>query len=388
MTNKLIVLGGKNDGTFWISYHDFLRRFCCVDVCKAHTEEGWTGVSHECYTRGDKKEGTKPGSHFDPIYLRNSVSTGERSEGSDKSLSNGTYRCDGMYGTDTDIENETCGRVNKCDVRNLDNDNSFNENNRNNSDSGNISNDDNRKRNYSNINTISNNNMSSINNMDVNDINGNNNNNNNNTKTNNNNKNKNNNNNNNDNNNNNNNNNTNTNNNKNKNNEKNNYTINDYNHTIKDSTIPSPKSQNTPYCISADSHFTLTVLDRTWLYVTIIQKSKRGKSKSVTDRTYWYSSLSVIIFEIIGIVPESVKEENRTNSDRNIDKETEVYDMTNSHNGENKKWVKCGENNRGGKDNVKYGKRLGNVVAYSFAGAVRDSPPMELQLPPGVCVCV
>lgn len=28
--------GAKNDGTFWMSYHDFLLRFVLIDVCKAH----------------------------------------------------------------------------------------------------------------------------------------------------------------------------------------------------------------------------------------------------------------------------------------------------------------------------------------------------------------
>uniref|UniRef100_A0A6T6KV84 Calpain catalytic domain-containing protein n=1 Tax=Rhodosorus marinus TaxID=101924 RepID=A0A6T6KV84_9RHOD len=33
---KLLDKGDKNDGTFWMSYHDFLIRFALVDVCKAH----------------------------------------------------------------------------------------------------------------------------------------------------------------------------------------------------------------------------------------------------------------------------------------------------------------------------------------------------------------
>ena len=45
-TNKLrhqLERGLPNDGTFWISYHDFLQRFVSVDVCKAHM--GWEGYS-------------------------------------------------------------------------------------------------------------------------------------------------------------------------------------------------------------------------------------------------------------------------------------------------------------------------------------------------------
>ena len=45
-TTKLstsIDTGIKNDGTFWMFYHDFLRRFSSIDVCKCfHKSAGWT----------------------------------------------------------------------------------------------------------------------------------------------------------------------------------------------------------------------------------------------------------------------------------------------------------------------------------------------------------
>jgi hypothetical protein len=386
LNNFLTILGGKNDGTFWISYHDFLRRFCCVDVCKAHTEEGWTGVSHECYTKGDRKEGSKPGSHFDPTYVGNSVN---KCEGSDVLISdckNSTYISCGSYGNDIGTENGYEREI-KCDIRNVQNCNSLsdinnsnkrndksnncdyntknNSNNKNNGNSNNNNDGNSNNNNNDNINsdnkyssssnTINNNYKSRVSAIDINGINGD------------------------------------TSNNKNNitniNNEEINMknTKNDYNHTVKNQIYPAPKKQNTPYCISTDSYFTLTVLDRTWLYVTLIQKSKRGKSKSVTDRTYWYSSLSFIIFEITEY-SESVKYESRNNTKRTNVQNTSGDYETNFNNGENKKWQKFDENNHEKNDIIKSGKRLGNVVAYSFAGAVRDSPPVELQLPPGVCV--
>eukprot|EP00602_Paraphysomonas_sp_CaronLab_P011600 CAMPEP_0185043302 /NCGR_PEP_ID=MMETSP1103-20130426/42827_1 /TAXON_ID=36769 /ORGANISM="Paraphysomonas bandaiensis, Strain Caron Lab Isolate" /LENGTH=440 /DNA_ID=CAMNT_0027583461 /DNA_START=1118 /DNA_END=2440 /DNA_ORIENTATION=+ len=34
----------SNDGTFWITYHDFLRRYATVDVCKAYSTGDWRVV--------------------------------------------------------------------------------------------------------------------------------------------------------------------------------------------------------------------------------------------------------------------------------------------------------------------------------------------------------
>lgn len=39
----------RNNGVFWITWHDFLRRFERIDVCKAYVT-GWTGVSIETST--------------------------------------------------------------------------------------------------------------------------------------------------------------------------------------------------------------------------------------------------------------------------------------------------------------------------------------------------
>ena len=36
---QLLEKGNKNDGCFWMTYHDFLRRFSRIDVCKAHKNE-------------------------------------------------------------------------------------------------------------------------------------------------------------------------------------------------------------------------------------------------------------------------------------------------------------------------------------------------------------
>jgi len=46
---SILDKGDKNDGTFWLSYHDFLVHFEGVDVCKAH--QGWFADSVYTYTQ-------------------------------------------------------------------------------------------------------------------------------------------------------------------------------------------------------------------------------------------------------------------------------------------------------------------------------------------------
>lgn len=40
--------GPKSNGTFWMSYHDFLIRFESIEVCKAHSSD-WFSQSYPCY---------------------------------------------------------------------------------------------------------------------------------------------------------------------------------------------------------------------------------------------------------------------------------------------------------------------------------------------------
>ncbi|CAM9205249.1 unnamed protein product, partial [Ectocarpus fasciculatus] len=53
-TTKLLSkleAGSKNDGTFWMFYHDFLRRFSSIDVCKCFVDSaGWSRMIRQCTT--------------------------------------------------------------------------------------------------------------------------------------------------------------------------------------------------------------------------------------------------------------------------------------------------------------------------------------------------
>eukprot|EP00037_Helgoeca_nana_P031493 m.403289 g.403289 ORF g.403289 m.403289 type:complete len:553 (+) comp28407_c0_seq12:1520-3178(+) len=46
---QMLDQGTKDDGTFWISYDDFLARFMDLDVCKAHRD--WFAITFECQLR-------------------------------------------------------------------------------------------------------------------------------------------------------------------------------------------------------------------------------------------------------------------------------------------------------------------------------------------------
>jgi hypothetical protein len=41
LATELGGIGAKNDGTFWMMYHDFLRRFTSVDICKCFDNPDW-----------------------------------------------------------------------------------------------------------------------------------------------------------------------------------------------------------------------------------------------------------------------------------------------------------------------------------------------------------
>lgn len=53
-TTKLlneVQTGAKNDGTFWMFYHDFLRRFSSIDICKCFEDSaGWSRSIMPCST--------------------------------------------------------------------------------------------------------------------------------------------------------------------------------------------------------------------------------------------------------------------------------------------------------------------------------------------------
>jgi len=45
---NMLEEGPKSNGTFWMSFHDFLIRFESMEVCKAHTSD-WFSQSYPCY---------------------------------------------------------------------------------------------------------------------------------------------------------------------------------------------------------------------------------------------------------------------------------------------------------------------------------------------------
>lgn len=51
---NLLDSGSTNDGTFWMSYHDFLIRFESFEVCKVHTKD-WFNQSYRCYFKDQIK---------------------------------------------------------------------------------------------------------------------------------------------------------------------------------------------------------------------------------------------------------------------------------------------------------------------------------------------
>lgn len=81
--------------------------------------------------------------------------------------------------------------------------------------------------------------------------------------------------------------------------------------------------------LSTHSHHIITVTDNCWLYLYLIQKTKRGKTKG-ENKSFWYSALSFTV----SLVPS-------------VSSGTE------------------------------------NVVAARFSGQIRDTPPLELHLTPG-----
>lgn len=116
--------------------------------------------------------------------------------------------------------------------------------------------------------------------------------------------------------------------------------------------------------ISTENFFIFTVFEPTWTYLSLIQKTKRGKNRSTAHRSYWYSSLAITVFEI----------ENEILTENGI-----FYNSNNNHNIKNNSKNDNNNNN----DNKRKYMRLGEYVACSCHGSVRDSPPLELQLPPG-----
>lgn len=52
-----------------------------------------------------------------------------------------------------------------------------------------------------------------------------------------------------------------------------------------------------PNSLACLSTFILTIVDPTWLFLTIIQKTKRGRFITTEDRNYWYSAISFVVLK-------------------------------------------------------------------------------------------
>lgn len=392
------MLGNKNDGTFWISYHDFLRRFCSVDVCKAHTGAGWVGESYECSTQGFRESGnngfgalngysnsTKYGIHCNNNSFRNSFN-GFVLEGGLKL--NDVKSEEHSFRDQNYRDHETKNNYNKNNT----DDNSYNFNFYNNSD-GNNENENNSKNYYfknKNNNNSNDDNKYTFTNTNTNtnttykkmtgDNSNNNHHNQNDIET-----------------------------------AKKSQLIepkhdsqNKYN-SIKKSIIPSQRIVNNVFDVSTENFFIFTVFEPTWIYLSLIQKTKRGKNRSIAHRSYWYSSLAITVFELENeiLTEKNVlyhtnleakttlnKNENAKSShfiksnliDISCDSTVNEDNMTNfSH--PNDRYAKMIQsNNKINKNNNNSNSksmRVGEFVACSCHGSVRDSPPLELQLPPG-----
>jgi hypothetical protein len=131
--------------------------------------------------------------------------------------------------------------------------------------------------------------------------------------------------------------------------------------------LSNSKIANNVFDISTENFFIFTVFEPTWIYLSLIQKTKRGKNRSIAHRSYWYSSLAITVFEI----------ENEILTGNDV-----FYDSYNNHNNDNDN-DNGNDNNFNNNNNKRKYMRLGEYVACSCHGSVRDSPPLELQLPPG-----
>ena len=354
------LLGNKNDGTFWITYHDFLRRFCSVDICKAHTGSGWGGVSCQTETLGRHSRHIVDDdvSHFyydSPIgvgndcQLERDVVSVVKKNGLLASVrnDNDNVRTNQMNQRNDNIKNEfsPCRNNNLENMMNDDVKSSTRSDQKNNinNDIHHIGNDTNKCHNIV-INKVNNdtNNENGECNMKI-KLQG-------------------------------------------------DETIIEKKHILEKKHIPySPNIPdnyavkqklpsypmmytNSVFDVSTENFFIFTVSKPTWIYLSLIQKTKRGKARTDEDRKYWYSTLALVITEI----NQDIKIEYNSNS-------LSMSSRMNSKSTENQgKDPTSTSTSTSTCDNVAQSHHLGNLVAYGFDGAVRDSTPIELQLPPGV----
>ena len=101
-----------------------------------------------------------------------------------------------------------------------------------------------------------------------------------------------------------------------------------------------------PGHLGCQSSFELVALDPTWIYLSVIQKTKRGRFITKEDRNYWYQAMSIVVLKSLDGASEI------SHSERMIDHGLDY-------------------------------RKVGEVIWAFFGGSRRVSKPLELQLPVG-----
>ena len=142
--------------------------------------------------------------------------------------------------------------------------------------------------------------------------------------------------------------------------------------------------------ISTQSYFILRITQPTWIYLTIIQKTKRGKNRLEKFRNYWYGSLSLVVLEL----PPQRFSNNMSRTPNNCvkNKTTLQYSKCTSKT----EFENSVEKETSSKEQIKMKNTLkeggashqfGDVIGGTFSGSVRASSSVELQLLPGGYEC-
>ena len=155
-----------------------------------------------------------------------------------------------------------------------------------------------------------------------------------------------------------------------------------------------PKKHNfNMFDISTKSYFILRIKQPTWIYLTIIQKTKRGKNRSEKLRSYWYGSLSLVVLELS---PQQFPNKTSRSSNDFVENKTSLQNNKYAKEMKFENAENSTENEKIMKDPIEMEKTVkeecgyhhfGNVIGGTFSGSVRASSSVELQLLPGGYWC-